>query len=189
MGYDAETIANAFYKISREHGYGLTPMKLQKLLYFAQGHALSLSRRGMITDDCNCWKYGPAFPCVYFGLGGYGSRSIDAMIVDKESPDRFNPDRQLGEMDWRLVRAVWKNYGHLDVSYLSELTRSPDGPWAKTCEKIMPGSDDVISKNEICRYFETLLSPARRALLLRQKSMFADDGVGTMNAQIDRPKK
>ena len=37
MRYDPRAVANYFLELAEAHGQGLTPMKLQKLVYFANG--------------------------------------------------------------------------------------------------------------------------------------------------------
>lgn len=156
MCYEAETIANAFLKIAEEDGYSLTPMKLQKLLYFAQGHSLSLLDKSLIRDDCQCWPYGPVYPHVYTALRCYGTNTIEEPIVDESKLERFDPN-QISESDFSFLRSLWKRYGRFDAFYLSELTHIPDGPWAKVrAQTDHKGRRPIIDKSLIRDFFNSL---------------------------------
>lgn len=155
MCYEAETIANAFLKIAEEDGYSLTPMKLQKLLYFAQGHSLSLLDKSLIRDDCQCWPYGPVYPHVYTALRCYGSNMIEAPIVDKSKCERFDL-RQINDKDFSFLRSIWKRYRRFDAFYLSELTHVPNGPWANTVATVHSNERPVIGKTLIRDFFNSL---------------------------------
>lgn len=154
MSYEAETIANAFLRLGKEDGRGISNMKMQKLLYFAQGHAMSLLDSELISDNCQAWDYGPVFPHTYQFLKNYGAENITAEIVDVEDPHRFEPE--LDTKAEKLVRAVWNKYGKLSALRLSELSHVTNGPWAKTRRKHDGDYRAVIDKKLIKQYFQDL---------------------------------
>ena len=43
----------------------VTPLMLQKLLYFTQGVYLALYRKPIFVEDCRAWVHGPVYPEVY----------------------------------------------------------------------------------------------------------------------------
>ena len=61
--YKAEDIANFFLRaIYRDCGDAITPLKLQKLLYFAQGNYLAKYNMPLFDEDFEAWIHGPVIP-------------------------------------------------------------------------------------------------------------------------------
>jgi len=158
MSYEAETIANAFLRIAKEDGCGVSNMKMQKLLYFAQGHAMSLLDEELISDNCQSWDYGPVFPYVYHQLKKYGASEITSEIVADDEKDRFEP--KLDDLTWKFLRAVWNKYGKLNAMRLSELSHVTKGPWARTRRENVGNYRAVIDKPLIREYFKGLAGKA-----------------------------
>lgn len=158
MSYEAETIANAFLRIAKEEGCTVSNMKMQKLLYFAQGHAMSLLDEELISDNCQSWDYGPVFPYLYHQLKKYGAGEITSEIVAEDDEDRFEPD--LDKATWHFLRAVWNKYGKLSALRLSELSHVTKGPWAKTRRDNEGNYRAVIDKSSIRDYFKGLAGKA-----------------------------
>ena len=67
MPYSSEKIANFFLGLAQKEQVELTPLKLQKLLYFAHGWHLVLDSDGdpLLDEDIEAWKYGPVVPSIY----------------------------------------------------------------------------------------------------------------------------
>lgn len=59
------SVVDGLLYIADKEGVRVDPLKLQKLLYFAQ--ALSLVRRGhpLFRDKIEAWQHGPVVPTVY----------------------------------------------------------------------------------------------------------------------------
>ncbi len=45
--------------------FDVTPLKLQKLLYYVQGYSLALTGKPAFGDKIEAWKYGPVVDSVY----------------------------------------------------------------------------------------------------------------------------
>lgn len=60
MSYSAIAVANSIIKVAKNKGVNdLTPMKIQKLMYFAQFFYLKYFKKILIDDNFVRWKYGP----------------------------------------------------------------------------------------------------------------------------------
>lgn len=46
-------------------GDAISNMKLQKLLYYAQGFALALLDKPLFDEDFEAWAHGPVLRCIY----------------------------------------------------------------------------------------------------------------------------
>jgi uncharacterized phage-associated protein len=167
MAYDAKAIANYFLDLARASNSALTPMKLQKLVFFAHGWCLALYGRPLIADAVEAWKFGPVIPSLYHEFKSAGSAAIEtpASTVDLENFDLVFPrvpqeDRETRE----LLDQVWRSYGGLSAYQLSSLTHLPGSPWSQVRE----GREDdargvVIPEPLIARHFAAQAEKNRAA--------------------------
>lgn len=161
MAYPAESIANVFIDLAKKDGKHLSNMKLQKLLYFAQGHSFSLRGEELIEDDAEAWEYGPVYADVYHALKHYGAGDIAKKIAhpfyDPDDKDDVDPWCKPEEKDvCEFLRAVWNAYKDVSPIRLSEMSHVPKGPWAKVRRESPGARSAVIPKTEIRDYFKSL---------------------------------
>ena len=85
MAYKGKSIANAF--ISLAGSDGIDPLKLQKLLYYANGHYLAEhDGTPLINEYFEAWDYGPVIPTVYYEFREYGNNPIRRFACDIDHP-------------------------------------------------------------------------------------------------------
>lgn len=138
MAYSAMAVANAFIKRAQEGKLnGLTPMKLQKLLFFAQSWCLARGEEPLMDDVFCRWQYGPVIPSLYHEFKEYGANPITARgghIVSRgDKLVKVTP--YVGEDDtesWALIDEIIKVYGDYTGSQLSAITHEDDSAWART---------------------------------------------------------
>lgn len=65
-----------------EAGDTISNLKMQKLLYYAQGHYLAIFDKVLFDDDIEAWKYGPVVKNVYDVFKVYGNLAIDFKELD-----------------------------------------------------------------------------------------------------------
>lgn len=121
------TLADAAAFLTQE--YGLSGMKLQKILYYAQALALTQEGEALFPEDFEAWQLGPVNRALWKAGGALG----EPVPVHTEAQG--------------LLRAAWDKYGHLDVYELSDLTHA-DAPWqmARAGLPLEANSDHVIYK-------------------------------------------
>jgi Uncharacterized phage-associated protein len=92
--YTAFDIANYFlYKAQKEDQELLSNLKLQKLIYYAQGLHLAIYGKPLFANIIEAWNYGPVIPILYhkykeYGYGGIPSlENFDPSIIDNETLD------------------------------------------------------------------------------------------------------
>ena len=170
MGYSAKAIANYFIKISKKKRYQLTPLKVQKLVYFSHGWHLALHPDGLpLVDDefVEAWPYGPVFPSLYFEFKHYGREPIKEYAQDLNLIDTGTKSKrfemvtpQIRSTDTvvpELLDRVWEVYKGYSAVQLSSLTHAPRTPWAIT-RKENPGIRNVDIPNELIRdYYKKLI--------------------------------
>lgn len=103
-----------------EPGY-LTPMQLQKLLYYVQGWSLAETKAPMFSDEIRAWANGPVVEAVYQQYKSFGKRPI----VDAPATPP-----QLAPQDEAIVRGVWDRYKAYSAFRLSDMTHE-EMPWKK----------------------------------------------------------
>ena len=116
----------------------ITNMKLQKLLYYAQGAFLAMNGSPLFDDPIEAWTHGPVVPSVYNEYKGYGDRGIDP-------PVGFDTD-VFSEQEAELLIAVYNEFGQYAAWKLRNMTHE-ETPWKTT--KL----GEVISTDSIKAYF------------------------------------
>lgn len=164
MAYSALSIANAFLDRAEKEGKELTNMKLQKLLYFAQGHSHALRNKRLIEEDCEAWPYGPVYPSVYHAFNRFGSSAITSRAADPDDlawifDDDVEPAKTPKNKDVnRFLDAVWRSYRDKTAARLSEMSHVSNGPWAKAFRTGQRG--EVIDDKDIETYFKNAKAKA-----------------------------
>ena len=97
----------------------LTPLKLQKILYLAQGWNYVWDDKPAFKDEFCAWQYGPVNEKVYEAFKIYGRDEIP----EHEGISELS-DHDVAE----TLEAVWKEYGKRTAYDLVELTHN-QRPW------------------------------------------------------------
>ena len=143
--YSALAVANAFLELARKEKATITPLKMQKLLYFAQGWSLKLRDRALFEDAVVAWRHGPVIPIVYQAFRSRGSGSITEPITHTpywQEPVRNDIDGESLE----LIKQVWDAYKHLSAIEISTLSHENGHPWEAIKQEY---GDDLEEKNPI----------------------------------------
>lgn len=113
----ARTLADCFLAFCNEHGDLVTNLKLQKLLYYAQGWHLGLHGTPLFDDPLEAWIHGPTVPAVYRQFTAHGFGPIPSSLTP-DSPELAAVPPEI----WDHVREVWTAYGYLSAYDLEWLT-------------------------------------------------------------------
>lgn len=137
--YEASIIAK--WIINKIHP---EPLKLQKLLYFAQGYSYAFHDRPLFNEDMEGWVHGPVVPNVYRMYNSYKYNPIDITYEDI----KLDPEAE------EILNYVIEKYAKYDAKYLEELTHNQE-PWLFSREGLDPDerSDKTIDKQYIANYF------------------------------------
>lgn len=137
MAYSAYAVANAFIQRA-EQGLipNLSPMKLQKLIFFAQAWHLRGTNGVPILDDHFArWQYGPVIPALYHEFKAYGfmpiTRKATTLAMNGNGFSMTVPNIPLqDESTWSLIDAIIARYGPYDAQTLSNMTHVPGSAWS-----------------------------------------------------------
>jgi len=83
MAYPAKSIANELLSLAHTRGISdVTPMKLQKLVYYAHGWWFGATGEPLIEEQIEAWQYGPVVPSLYEATKNFGNQSITTPLHD-----------------------------------------------------------------------------------------------------------
>ncbi len=99
----------------------ITPMKLQKLLYYIKVWTL-VARQDLVRADFEHWEYGPVNREVYNFYKQYQSLAIDPSQIEDVAINKSEKD---------LVDFIVENYIGFDAFTLSAMTHTEE-PWKQT---------------------------------------------------------
>ena len=146
--YPAMTIAKWFIAWAEAEEEELSNMKLQKLLYYAQGHHLARYGKPLFAEPMQAWSHGPVVPHVYRAFMAFGPNPIQLPDSDPFTWAEVDPATTefLGE--------VWNTYGGYSAGRLRTMTHN-EAPWRVSWRE---GDDRgaVIPDDELRHYFGQL---------------------------------
>ena len=121
----------------------ISNLKLQKLMYYAQGFHLALFDAPLFDDTLEAWLHGPVVPSVYHAFKKHEKAPIPC--TDESACMRLESD------EFDLVREVFDVFGRYSAWSLREMTHA-EPPWMNH-EK----SAGTIPSEELKTYFKTRL--------------------------------
>lgn len=127
---EVKDVARYFIDLSVESTpYAITPLKLQKLLYYAQGFHLINTGDRLFKAELEAWTHGPVVRKIYNDYRSFGYHVIPSEPFVNKDP--LFGDELLSEEEIATIDEVWDAFGNLDGKTLEELTHQED-PWLNT---------------------------------------------------------
>lgn len=130
-------------KVDEEVGDGISNLKLQKLVYYAQGFHLAIHGDPLFSDRIEAWEHGPVVPELYHAYKAHGSGNIPP-------PGDFDPETLDPEVT-RLLDDVYSVFGQYSAWKLRNMTHE-EQPWKEACQESTRGR--VISHGALRAYFK-----------------------------------
>lgn len=123
----ANDVANYFiYKSSPSTDRNITNLKLQKLLYYAQGKYMAKYNKPLFNEEIQAWKHGPVVPEIYRKYSSFIFREIDKRKTDEVSTQKIKENEAQSILD-----EVWEEYGYYNGKQLERMTHQQK-PWKVT---------------------------------------------------------
>lgn len=116
----------------------ITNLKLQKLLYYAQGFCLAKMDTPLFEEDFLAWEHGPVIRKIYDKYKANGANGI-----------KYEEDFKV-DIDFeteKILEEVYEKYGQYTAWKLRNMTHE-EKPWQETPR------NEVISKDRIEEYFK-----------------------------------
>lgn len=128
----------------------ITPLALQKILYFIQGIYMVMFGVPLYKEDCMAWVHGPVYEEVYdlFKNFKYNPIEDNRFAIFR---DRFE---ELSEQEKKVIDLVVNSFGKYSGKVLEKITHN-ETPWknARTDYEPLQPSREIIDKTEIMKYF------------------------------------
>lgn len=144
ISQSALKIAHWFVAWAEELDAEVSNLKLQKLLYYAQGEHIGATGQKLFFEPIQAWLHGPVVADVYRQTKHYGKNPIDP---DEFIPQDFNWD-DYTPIQEELVK-IWRKYGIYSAWALREKTHS-EAPWI---EAFRPGENIEITEASLKEFF------------------------------------
>ncbi|WP_429497460.1 Panacea domain-containing protein [Robbsia andropogonis] len=125
-----------------EAGDLISNLKLQKLVYYAQGFSLALLGRPLFVEEIEAWQHGPVVPALYHEYKQYGSGSIP---IPQDIDYHLYSDEEK-----ELLDEVASVYGQFSAWKLRNMTHE-EAPWASVQHAI----PCEISQDSLSAFFRT----------------------------------
>jgi uncharacterized phage-associated protein len=124
-GYSAQEVAKYFIYLAsqkvvgdNQEREGLTNLKLQKILYFAQAYYLAKLGKPLFQDSIEAWEYGPVVPEVYHKFKKHKSDPI----IEEKDKSKISPE------DKEYLNKIWESFGGYSTSRLIDISHAHT-PW------------------------------------------------------------
>ena len=157
MPFSSAAVANEFLRLAFRDRSGVTPLKMQKLVYFAHGWHLAITGRPLLRENIQAWQWGPVIPSLYQQFKECGSAEItfpaSAFIQGGQLPANLDSEGTPKEVATarQIIERVWEQYGKYTAAELTTLTHGESAPWAQVPDKEKHGT--VIPDELIREYF------------------------------------
>ncbi|MGI6777140.1 MAG: type II toxin-antitoxin system antitoxin SocA domain-containing protein [Acetivibrionales bacterium] len=145
-------VANYFLqKMEVDAGESITPLKVQKLVYYSQAWMLSMFDRIIFNEDFQAWQHGPVMPEMYVYFKNLGYNSNDSLPKVNSLNYIFDENEKL------VLEFVWNVYGKYDGKYLEKITHSEE-PWQIAWEdrEEVDKGNSIITKESMRQYYKKL---------------------------------
>jgi uncharacterized phage-associated protein len=127
--YSPQSIANYFLEIAGAAGHPVSPLRLQKLVYYAHGWYIGYTGLPLINETVKAWEFGPCIPSLFYEFSRYGKDPITSMAQD---PDRSTaqPCPAPANQEIReFLQNVFVQYNAFTDIALSKMAHAPGTPW------------------------------------------------------------
>lgn len=127
----------------------ITPLALQKALYYIQGFHFAFYRTFLLSEDCQAWTHGPVYRDIYFRYRDYHFDPIEKMTTFDTSV--FSVSEKA------ICDSVINNICCYSGKILERFTHN-EAPWLMTRGDLPDSapSDRIIEKSVIGAYFDAV---------------------------------
>lgn len=171
MPCDTGAVANYFLDLADRDGVPVSPMKLQKLLYYAHGWHLAITDKPLLDEQVEAWQFGPVVASIYHEFKEFGPNPIKGTryhsILPKGQGFGFKIstpkiDECEGDVAFvkDLIEKVWNVYKGYSAVQLSKMTHQPGSPWDLAWKAMGPvkRKSKDIDDEDIKKHFKSTAS-------------------------------
>ena len=160
MSYKVLDVCQHVINYSNEHDYGISNLKLQKILYFIQAYFFITKKdhTPCFDEKIEAWDFGPVVPEAYHEYKQYGSGDIPIIksfiIFDKDNVWNSKrvkfEDTEISDNDKSLIDKVIDKFADYSATDLVSLTHR-QSPWI---DAYTPYHNNEITIESMIEYFK-----------------------------------
>ncbi|MBV1789033.1 DUF4065 domain-containing protein [Marinobacterium sp. D7] len=141
---NVQDVARCFLYLDaqQEDGDGISNLKLQKLVYYAQGFHLAIYDDPLFEAEIEAWTHGPVVPELYRTYREHGRNPIPYELGE------FDPLADFNEAQREHIEEVYEVFGQYSAWTLRNMTHE-ETPWLDH-----ERNADVIPFDEMKDYFK-----------------------------------
>lgn len=140
-----KTVAEYFLsKVDSDAGDCISNLKMQKLVYYAQGFVLAITGKTLFVDDIVAWQHGPVVVRLYNSYKKFGASCIEPPEVFRLK--KINDNQELTD----ILDDIYNVYGQFSAWKLRNMTHN-ERPWMET------ETSSIIDLGIMQEHFKTLL--------------------------------
>ena len=125
-------VANNLIKRAMKEHKDITPLKLQKLIYFVYKEYLQMTDKLLFTEPFETWQYGPVVPSVYYEFASFDKSPITKFARDSKGLVKIVLEQ--GKFKEAFDK-VWNRYSDYSGEHLSDKTHTKGSAWDKACNE------------------------------------------------------
>ena len=140
-------VANNFLKRGQIEKVDITPLKLQKLVYFLYKDYLKKTGELLFTERFETWEKGPVVPSIYAEFSSYGKLPIKTLATDSKGICFIVVEDGTFK---ECIDRTWRVYSNYSDILLSELTHTEGSAWdnAKNRKEMYLEIEDIRNEPE-----------------------------------------
>ena len=135
--YPAKALANMLLDWADQRGTDVTPLKMQKLLYFIHADYLVKTGSPLVKEQFEAWSYGPVIPSVYEQFKAFSRQKITskASTFDPGTRTTVFPELTLTRDEESEIKEIFSIYIDVDAGLLSGMSHRTNGPWDQALKR------------------------------------------------------
>lgn len=147
--YQLAHVANTILFRAKNEGMAISPMKLQKLIYFLYAEYLYRKQKHLFAERFEAWKYGPVLDDIYQAFKGYGASRIKSYMSDANGLYKII-DVDCNRSFKLCFDEVWYEYSPKTGIELSKITHQSGSAWYAAVSERKPflTDQDILTEME-----------------------------------------
>lgn len=125
-------VANNFIKRGLDEDIDITPLKLQKLVYFLFVDYLKKTGDKLFNERFETWSKGPVIPSLYTEFSSYGWKPIKTFAEDSQGKSYAVVETGAFK---ESIDVVWNKFKDYSGNTLSDITHRENTAWSKAKER------------------------------------------------------
>lgn len=130
----ATVLSNNILVRAKKEKIEITPMKLQKLLYYVCVTYVKETPNTPISENFEVWKYGPVLPSVYVEFRPYGANPIKTLAKNSKGKSTM-VDEDANPILSKNLKYVWGKLKYFPGIELSRLTHQKGSGWYEAFQR------------------------------------------------------